>query len=35
VVAKHLRGLGSIKLQRRDRVLVKGVAGNPGYLAVT
>jgi sulfur-oxidizing protein SoxB len=35
VVAAHLRGLGTVKLGRRNRVAVKGVDGNPGFEPLT
>jgi len=33
VVAKHLRGLGEVKLDQPNRVRLKGVDGNAGYRA--
>ena len=33
VVAKHLRGVGTVKPGRSSQVTLKGVDGNPGFLA--
>ncbi len=34
-VAGHLKTLGTVKIGRRDRVAIKGVAGNPGITGDT